>query len=232
MCWKAFHTWPRIVRVHVSEQCILIHFSPHSSLALIAPFHLMADVASVRFWSNNVYRKSAGGAVRDQISAFIVAYLLADRLYLHKLSCSVSSVDFSLASRFRLNPFPTMYAFAAPSFFGARLGAARNAVRVSSTPVRASTTMVIANPSPSMPFLPKPKNLSEDMIGYTGFGMFFFVGGFALRSLPLTDANVSTCADPLSLSEVFDVKWLQQSEIKHGRIVRYGAPPFALLRVR
>ena len=47
--------------------------------------------------------------------------------------------------------------------------------------------------SPSMPFLPKPPTLSEDMIGYTGF-------------------------DPLALSQLMDVKWLQESEIKHGRI--------------
>lgn len=63
-----------------------------------------------------------------------------------------------------------MYAFAAPSFFGARVGATNGAVRVSAKPVCATTKMAIADPSPSMPFLPKPKNLSEDMIGYTGFG--------------------------------------------------------------
>lgn len=60
-------------------------------------------------------------------------------------------------------------------------------------PVSASTVTMAAEKSPSMPFLPKPKNLSEDMPGYTGF-------------------------DPLRLSELMDIKWLQQSEIKHGRI--------------
>lgn len=73
----------------------------------------------------------------------------------------------------------------------------------SAAPVRATVTMADSDSekksqpkmkmSPSMPFLPKPKNLSEDMAGYTGF-------------------------DPLGLSELFDIKWLQQSEIKHGRI--------------
>lgn len=60
-------------------------------------------------------------------------------------------------------------------------------VQVSHASVRMSET------SPSVPFLPKPKNLSEDMIGYTGF-------------------------DPLGFTDAFDVKWMQESEIKHGRI--------------
>lgn len=74
------------------------------------------------------------------------------------------------------------------SLCGARL--ARSAA-----PARGTVTMV--EMSPSMPFLPKPKNLSKDMPGYTGF-------------------------DPLALSEIFDVKWLQESEIKHGRVAMLG----------
>eukprot|EP00177_Eucheuma_denticulatum_P008673 GFKZ01015770.1.p2 GENE.GFKZ01015770.1~~GFKZ01015770.1.p2 ORF type:complete len:221 (+),score=35.39 GFKZ01015770.1:462-1124(+) len=67
-----------------------------------------------------------------------------------------------------------------------------------STPLSRPTTarsisMQLSDASPSVPFLPKPKNLSEDMIGYTGF-------------------------DPLALTELMDVKWLQESEIKHGRV--------------
>lgn len=64
-------------------------------------------------------------------------------------------------------------------------------VAVTTAPVRSSITM--AEKSPSMPFLSKPKNLSKDMIGYTGF-------------------------DPLHISDLLDIKWLQESEIKHGRI--------------
>lgn len=56
--------------------------------------------------------------------------------------------------------------------------------------VRSSVTM---EASPSVPFLPKPENLSEDMPGYFGF-------------------------DPLGFSNVFNVKFLQEAEIKHGRV--------------
>lgn len=58
-------------------------------------------------------------------------------------------------------------------------------------PVRAAVRM--AEVSESVPFLPKPKNISPDMIGYAGF-------------------------DPLALSDFIDIKWLQESEIKHGRV--------------
>lgn len=51
----------------------------------------------------------------------------------------------------------------------------------------------MAEMSPSVPFLPKPKNLSESMVGYAGF-------------------------DPMALSDLIDIKWLQESEIKHGRV--------------
>lgn len=47
--------------------------------------------------------------------------------------------------------------------------------------------------SPSMPFLPKPEKLSEDMPGYAGF-------------------------DPFGISDRMDIRWLQQAEIKHGRV--------------
>lgn len=65
--------------------------------------------------------------------------------------------------------------------------------RLSSSPVASGATVRMAEASPSVPFLPKPKNLKENMIGYTGF-------------------------DPFALSELMDIKWLQQSEIKHGRV--------------
>lgn len=64
---------------------------------------------------------------------------------------------------------------------------------LSSSPVFARAAVRMAEASPSVPFLPKPKNLKESMVGYTGF-------------------------DPLGLSELMDIKWLQESEIKHGRI--------------
>lgn len=50
-----------------------------------------------------------------------------------------------------------------------------------------------ASSSPSVPFLPNPKNLSPDMPGYAGF-------------------------DPLGFSNYINVKFLQEAEIKHCRI--------------
>lgn len=47
--------------------------------------------------------------------------------------------------------------------------------------------------SPSVPFLPKPANLSPDMPGYAGF-------------------------DPLGFSNFIDIKFLQEAEIKHCRV--------------
>ncbi|BAM82048.1 similar to light harvesting protein [Cyanidioschyzon merolae strain 10D] len=47
--------------------------------------------------------------------------------------------------------------------------------------------------SPALPFLSKPPNLSPDMPGYRGF-------------------------DPLRFSDAFDVNWLQEGEIKNGRV--------------
>lgn len=66
--------------------------------------------------------------------------------------------------------------------------------RVAATTATSNTAVTkMAEMSPSLPFLPKPVNLKEDMIGYTGF-------------------------DPLSLSTLLDIKWLQEAEIKHGRV--------------
>nr|AAP80712.1 light-harvest protein [Griffithsia japonica]AAP80722.1 light-harvest protein [Griffithsia japonica] len=64
---------------------------------------------------------------------------------------------------------------------------------VSAAVAPAPSAVSMSDLSPSVPFLPKPKNLSEDMVGYTGF-------------------------DPLGLSNLVDIKWLQESEIKHGRV--------------
>ncbi|EKX33755.1 light-harvesting Chl a protein 3 [Guillardia theta CCMP2712] len=47
--------------------------------------------------------------------------------------------------------------------------------------------------SEAIPFLEKPKKLDSSMPGYAGF-------------------------DPLGFSDYYDVKWLQEAEIKHGRI--------------
>jgi len=58
---------------------------------------------------------------------------------------------------------------------------------------RAATTSIKMQYSPSIPFLKKPSALDESMPGYTGF-------------------------DPLGLSSIANVKFLQESEIKHGRI--------------
>lgn len=47
--------------------------------------------------------------------------------------------------------------------------------------------------SAAMPFLPRPQNIDESMVGYAGF-------------------------DPLAMAEAFDIKWMQEAEIKHGRV--------------
>ncbi|CAN8075891.1 unnamed protein product [Agarophyton chilense] len=64
--------------------------------------------------------------------------------------------------------------------------------RLSAKPVSRGVVRM-AETSPSVPFLRKPRNLSEDMVGYAGF-------------------------DPFAISDLVDIKWLQESEIKHGRI--------------
>jgi len=55
-----------------------------------------------------------------------------------------------------------------------------------------SKTALQAEMSQSLPFLLKPKNL-EGWVGDVGF-------------------------DPLAFSEYFDMKWLREAEIKHGRV--------------
>lgn len=65
--------------------------------------------------------------------------------------------------------------------------------RLATTVAPTHATVRMAEVSPSVPFLPKPKNLSESMPGYAGF-------------------------DPMGLSDLMDIKWLQQAEIKHGRV--------------
>lgn len=61
----------------------------------------------------------------------------------------------------------------------------------SAAPVKASVTM--SERSAAVPFLTKPKSLPEDIPGYVGF-------------------------DPLNFTDRIDIKWLQESELKHGRI--------------
>ena len=51
--------------------------------------------------------------------------------------------------------------------------------------------------SESVPFLSKPKRLDSSLPGYVGF-------------------------DPLGLSDYVDVKWLQEGEIKNGRVAMLG----------
>lgn len=54
-------------------------------------------------------------------------------------------------------------------------------------------TVRMAEKSPSVPFMDVPANLDPSMPGYAGF-------------------------DPFNISAFLNVKWLQESEIKHGRI--------------
>merc|ERR1719507_2535621 len=61
-------------------------------------------------------------------------------------------------------------------------------------PKRGQVTGVSAlERSRSMPFLPKPQNLA----GYAGEEQEF---------------------DPLGFSDTFDIKWLREAELKHGRV--------------
>mmetsp|Transcript_26932 Transcript_26932/g.39597 ORF Transcript_26932/g.39597 Transcript_26932/m.39597 type:complete len:244 (-) Transcript_26932:914-1645(-) len=52
--------------------------------------------------------------------------------------------------------------------------------------------------SEAIPFMEKPKNIEASMPGYAGF-------------------------DPMGFAEYFDVKWMQEAEIKHGRVCMLAA---------
>ncbi|GJQ14591.1 hypothetical protein GpartN1_g6382.t1 [Galdieria partita] len=58
-----------------------------------------------------------------------------------------------------------------------------------------------SNQSPSVPFLERPKNLDGTAPGDVGF-------------------------DPLYISDLLDIQWLRESEIKHGRICMLAAVGF------
>eukprot|EP00540_Astrosyne_radiata_P014524 CAMPEP_0116826274 /NCGR_PEP_ID=MMETSP0418-20121206/2441_1 /TAXON_ID=1158023 /ORGANISM="Astrosyne radiata, Strain 13vi08-1A" /LENGTH=203 /DNA_ID=CAMNT_0004454897 /DNA_START=167 /DNA_END=778 /DNA_ORIENTATION=- len=68
--------------------------------------------------------------------------------------------------------------------------------------VSVSTTVLNAEMSESLPFLVKPKNL-KGWVGDVGF-------------------------DPLGFSEYFDMKWLREAEIKHGRVTMLATLGFVL----
>eukprot|EP00931_Biecheleriopsis_adriatica_P013801 TRINITY_DN1152_c0_g1_i8.p1 TRINITY_DN1152_c0_g1~~TRINITY_DN1152_c0_g1_i8.p1 ORF type:complete len:294 (-),score=69.59 TRINITY_DN1152_c0_g1_i8:254-1063(-) len=76
---------------------------------------------------------------------------------------------------------------------GRQVGGARFCGATSAMPSRASTACQAMERSYSMPFLPKPKNLD----GLVGAEAQF---------------------DPLGFSDTFDVKWLREAELKHGRV--------------
>jgi len=67
---------------------------------------------------------------------------------------------------------------------------------------RASAVAARAEVSRSMPFLPKPQNLA----GYVGEEQEF---------------------DPLGFSDTFDMKWLREAELKHGRVCMLATVGFA-----
>lgn len=67
-----------------------------------------------------------------------------------------------------------------------------------SAPRPAAVSMVMAGKSPSLPFMNMPTSVSEDMPGFAGF-------------------------DPFNLAGTVDVKWMQEAEIKNGRIAMLGA---------
>mmetsp|Transcript_10181 Transcript_10181/g.21339 ORF Transcript_10181/g.21339 Transcript_10181/m.21339 type:complete len:211 (-) Transcript_10181:219-851(-) len=74
--------------------------------------------------------------------------------------------------------------------------------RVSSAAVcRNSDVVMMAEKSASVPFLSNPVNLNDSMAGYTGF-------------------------DPLGLTNYISPRFLQECEIKHGRICMLAAVGF------
>eukprot|EP00183_Erythrolobus_madagascarensis_P001329 CAMPEP_0185851108 /NCGR_PEP_ID=MMETSP1354-20130828/5810_1 /TAXON_ID=708628 /ORGANISM="Erythrolobus madagascarensis, Strain CCMP3276" /LENGTH=167 /DNA_ID=CAMNT_0028551933 /DNA_START=70 /DNA_END=570 /DNA_ORIENTATION=+ len=79
--------------------------------------------------------------------------------------------------------------------------------RVSTAAVcRSSNVVMMAEKSASVPFLSKPANIDESMVGYTGF-------------------------DPLGLSTYLSARFLQESEIKHGRICMLAVVGFLVQEV-
>lgn len=87
-------------------------------------------------------------------------------------------------------------AFISSAFFAPRPVLSRSALcgaAVSTTVSAAPAAVRMQEMSPSVPFLPKPANLSPDMPGYAGF-------------------------DPLGFSDFIDIKFLQEAEIKHARV--------------
>ena len=63
------------------------------------------------------------------------------------------------------------------------------------------STQLNAEMSKAMPFLTRPKNLDGSMVGDVGF-------------------------DPLGFSDNFDLKWLRESELKHGRVAMLATVGF------
>ncbi|KAL3761965.1 hypothetical protein ACHAW5_006671 [Stephanodiscus triporus] len=66
-----------------------------------------------------------------------------------------------------------------------------------------ATTSLNAEMSKSLPFLLKPATLDGSMIGDVGF-------------------------DPVGFTDGYDVKWLRESEIKHGRVAMLAALGFVV----
>lgn len=83
-------------------------------------------------------------------------------------------------------------AFVTPFLSSALTRSSLHGARVTTPPTTPAPALRMAA-SPSVPFLPKPEKLSEDMPGYAGF-------------------------DPLGFSNIFNIKFLQEAEIKHARV--------------
>ena len=84
--------------------------------------------------------------------------------------------------------------------------------------------------SEAIPFMEKPKNINSAMAGaYQAAAMcskHCFGAGPGMH-LPLVDAWILSAGyagfDPLGFSDYYDIKWLQEAEIKHGRICMLAA---------
>lgn len=75
----------------------------------------------------------------------------------------------------------------------ALIGRANGVCRQTTTKTTSTKARIVMEKSPSVPFMDVPVALDASMPGFVGF-------------------------DPLNISSFLNVKWLQEAEIKHGRL--------------
>lgn len=102
---------------------------------------------------------------------------------------------------------------------------------------RSSVTM--AGKSAAVPFLPKPDHLDEALPGYAGFVRRMRTrarkhkvpahSSAAYHEPSHSHARVcdaNRAQDPLNLASSFDLKWMQEAELKHGRLAMLAVVGF------